>query len=53
MALNEKINLLCIVFALASFIASIVLAVLQRYVASFIAFLVGLIVLSYIGERSK
>lgn len=51
MELNEKMNTLCVVFALASFIVSILLAVLQRYVASFVALIAGLIVLSYVGDK--
>ncbi|MEM1529217.1 MAG: hypothetical protein QXQ73_04920 [Desulfurococcaceae archaeon] len=51
--LSEKVNTLCVVFALASFVVSILLAVLQRYVASFVALFIGLIVLSYVGEKGK
>jgi hypothetical protein len=43
-------HMLLVLVALAVLLASIALAVLQRYVASFISLLAGVIVLSYPSE---
>ncbi|MEM1627814.1 MAG: hypothetical protein QW551_00835 [Desulfurococcaceae archaeon] len=53
MGVDNRLLEICMFFSLISFIIAIALAILQRYVASFIALISGLIVLSFIGERSK
>lgn len=47
---RESLQKLLVFTALAILVASIALAVLQRYVASFISLLAGIIVLSYASE---
>ncbi|MDK6029395.1 hypothetical protein QPL79_08470 [Ignisphaera sp. 4213-co] len=44
---SEKQQTLLVYTALAVFISAIVLAILQRYVASFISLLAGVVILSY------
>ena len=47
---RDVMHMLLVLVALAVLLASIALAVLQRYVASFISLLAGVIVLSYASE---
>lgn len=51
MEVNEKLLEIYMFFSLISFMTAIILAILQRYVASFIALVSGLIVLSFISEK--